>query len=297
VRVIDFGQEECKRAATLLDAFLNNELSAETSHAIAEHVEKCELCSREAKSRVELQDRVKKALRPVGANAAVKTRLQARLRAESSAGSFRSWAVPLAVAATLLIGSFAAWNTLTGHREAWRTPVAEQRSYIESLYGQVAGVVRVGLGDHVHCAHFRNFADSLPTLEEIVSLIGGDFEELAPIVRDEAPEDFNILLGHQCKYHGRQYVHFALGRGDELLSVIITRRQGNESFERDQLVPVLQAAGAPIYAASADQFQVVGFDTDQYLAFVVSNLSREENLQIAEALTPKLRAFLERSAG
>ena len=55
MQVIDFGQEECKKTAKLLDAFLNNELSAETSQMVAEHVEKCEVCAQEAKARVEMR--------------------------------------------------------------------------------------------------------------------------------------------------------------------------------------------------------------------------------------------------
>lgn len=297
MRVIDFGDERCKKVADLLDAFLNNGLSPETSQRIGEHVDSCERCAGEARQRTELQRRVKKALGSKAANEAVKARLRARLQKEDSSRSFWSLSIPLAAAAALLMGFFAAWNTLHRPQEPWQTSAKDQRTYIEALYTQVSSVVRVGLGDHAHCAHFRKFAESLPTMEEILSLLGSDYEELAPIVREETPPDFKILLGHQCKYDGRQYVHFALGRDDELLSVIITRRREGESFERDELVPVLQAAGTPIYGARADAFEIAGFDTEHYLAFVISNLPQEENLQIAEALTPRLRAFLEGSPG
>ena len=89
----------------------------------------------------------------------------------------------------------------------------------------------------------------------------------------------------------------ALRRDDELLSVVITRRESGESFEHDQFVPVLSAAGVPVYAAGADRFELAGFETDDYLAFVVSNLPREGNLQIAEALAPGLRTFLQNVKG
>ncbi len=297
MRVIDFGEEQCKKVADLLDAFLNNELSPETSQRISEHVESCERCAAEARQRNEFRRRVRTALRSDAPNQGVEARLRARLQAADSSRSFRGWIVPAAAAATLLIGSFAALSMLSRPQEAWRTSAADQRTYIEALYTQVSSVVRVGLSDHAHCAHFRKFAASLPTMDEILAALGSDFEELAPIIREETPSDFKILLGHKCKYVGRQYVHFALGRDDELLSVIITRRRDGESFERDQLVPVLQAAGTPIYGARADAFEIAGFDTENYLAFVISNLPPEENLQIAAALTPRLRAFLTGSPG
>ena len=50
------------RAAKLLDAFLNNELSAESAQAIAEHVQACPDCAREVVERTELRGR-----RPEGA--------------------------------------------------------------------------------------------------------------------------------------------------------------------------------------------------------------------------------------
>lgn len=296
MRVIDFGQEECKKAADLLDAFLKNELSAETSQRIAEHVDKCETCSQEAKYRSELQERVQKALRQEMPDAGVEARLKARLRRKASNEYLLHWAAPLAAAAALVIGSFAVWQKMQPEQERWMTSTEDQRAYLESLYGQVANVIQIGLRDHVHCAYFRKFAETLPTMDEIVALVGGDYEELAPVVRDSVPEGFHILLGHQCGYAGRHYIHFALGREDDLMSVIITRKEGDESFDKDQLLPVLEAAGSPVYAATADQFETAAFDTENYFVFVISNLPREENLEVAGALTPRIRAFLDRAS-
>ena len=74
--------------------------------------------------------------------------------------------------------------------------------------------------------------------------------------------------------------------------VIITRREPDESFQTGDLKPVLEAAGVPVYAALADQFEIAGLETDQYLAYVISNMQRDENLRIAQALTPSLAEFL-----
>ena len=144
-----------------------------------------------------------------------------------------------------------------------------------------------GLGDHVHCAHYRKFP-----VKEREKPLGEDYQDLSPWIRTKVPDGYRVMLEHLCKYRNRQYVHFTLGRGDELLSVIVTRKLDSESFGRDQLVPALQAAGVPVYAATADQFEIAGFETDKHLAFVVSNLPRESNLRIAQTLTPDLRAFL-----
>ncbi len=291
MNVIDFGQEGCKKAAKLLDAFLNNELSAESSQSIAEHVERCPECSREVEERSELRDRVRKVLGSQQSSA-VQARLRSRLREESERYSFRAWAVPLAAAATLLIGVFSVWEIGFGSREAWKTSVEVQEAYVDSLYTQVASVMRSGLGGHVHCTHYRKF----PVKQSRVPL-DEEYKDLAPWVREQVPEGYQVLLEHQCKYRNRQYVHFTLGREDKLLSVIVTRKQDGESFGRDQLMPALQAAGIPVYAASAGQFEIAGFETGEYLAFVVSNLPREDNLRIAQALTPELHVFFQGRTG
>ena len=291
MNVIDFGQEGCKKAAKLLDAFLNNELSVESAQSVAEHVESCPDCSREVAERTDLRGRVKRALGP-RQSSAVETRLRSRLREESKKRSFFVLATPLAAAAALLIGVFSVWDRGFGPQEAWRTPSEEQEAHVDSLYAQVANVMRSGLGDHVHCAHYRRFP-----IQKMGVPLGDDYEELSPWIRQNVPDDYQVLLEHRCKYRNRQYVHYAFGREGGLLSVILTRKQGGESFAREKLVPALQAAGIPVYAAGADQFEIAGFETGGYLAFIVSNLPREDNLQIAQSLTPDLQAFLQRKSG
>jgi anti-sigma factor RsiW len=297
MNVIDFGHEECKKIAGYLDAYLSNELLVETSQTVAEHLEKCPMCADEFDARVKLKNAVQRVVQAQTVPPDVAVRLRSRLEEEAAKGFFRSWAMPLAVAATLVIGVFSGWFALQSQPETWQTAKADQEAYIDSLYEQAAHVVRVGLGDHVHCAYYRKFPKNAPTVEELAATLGQTNEGLTDIINEKIPQGFHVVLGHLCKYKDRQYVHVALRRDDELLSVVITRREGAESFERDQLVPVLSAAGVPIYAAGADRFELAGFETDDYLAFVVSNLPRQGNLQIAEALAPELRTFLQNVQG
>ncbi len=156
MNVIDFGQEECKKAAKLLDAFLNNELSAESAQVVAEHVESCADCAREVDERSGLRSRVKGAL-GTQQSSAVEARLRSRIREEAERGSLWGWRMPLAAAAVVLIRviSISQWGFAP--REAWRTAVADQEGLIDSLFMQVSNVMQPGLGDHVHCAHYRKF--------------------------------------------------------------------------------------------------------------------------------------------
>jgi len=54
----------------------------------------------------------------------------------------------------------------------------------------------------------------------------------------------------------------------------------------------LLAAGVPVYRARASRFQLAAFETQAYLAFVISDLPEESNLQLATALAPSVRGFL-----
>ena len=54
----------------------------------------------------------------------------------------------------------------------------------------------------------------------------------------------------------------------------------------------MSASGVPVYRTSSESYQVAGFESENYLAFVVSDLRGEMNLQIAAALAPGVRQLL-----
>ena len=47
-----------------------------------------------------------------------------------------------------------------------------------------------------------------------------------------------------------------------------------------------------IYQAGVDRFQVVGFQSHDYLAYVISDLDASQNLQLEAALAPVVREYL-----
>jgi hypothetical protein len=47
-----------------------------------------------------------------------------------------------------------------------------------------------------------------------------------------------------------------------------------------------------VYQAAAQRYEVAGFETADYLAFVISDQGGSHNLQIASALVPGLHEFL-----
>ena len=55
---------------------------------------------------------------------------------------------------------------------------------------------------------------------------------------------------------------------------------------------VIESSGVSIREARIKGLEIAGFETRDYLAFVVSDLGRKENLQIASTLAPAVRKFL-----
>ena len=169
---------------------------------------------------------------------------------------------------------------------------ADQSTFIDTLAGQVVDIMRVGLGDHLHCAYFRKFPNVPPTAEELVAKIAPQYAPLLPAIREQGPAGHQILLAHQCVFQDRSFIHVVLEDHGKLLSLVITGRQPGESFGEGSVGSVGNSAGATICQAAAKQFAIAGFEAGDYLAFVVFDHSGQDNLQWATNLAAPVRRIL-----
>jgi hypothetical protein len=191
----------------------------------------------------------------------------------------------MAIAATLAVcfGSWVAYQL-----GALRLTTASQESYVAAISNQVASIIRVGLGDHLHCAWLRQYKRS----EGGVDKLPIKFRELIPIVHQRVPADLPLVLAHECRYHGRNFVHLTFQNGSSLLSLVIAKKQDGESLGSVNLPPALSRSGIPMYTAVARGFQVAAFESRGFLVYTVSDLSRTDNLSVLAALAPSLQNFL-----
>src|SRR5262249_30819102 len=150
-----------------------------------------------------------------------------------------------------------------------RLTTRSQESYIATISSRVAGIMRVGLGDHVHCNVFRKFPKTPPSFEEMAQKLGPSYESLLPLVKERAPGDLKIVMAHQCSYHGRKFVHLALRNESKLLSLVISRKQDGETFTKESLAPVLSDSGIPIYQSGVQRFELAAFESRDYLVYVI----------------------------
>ena len=300
----------CKWAGThALDA-----LTAEERAAYQEHLQRgCPICGSDFLSFEEVAGQLGLAGKAVEPPASLRERLlrriaeapapaEAPVSVNSRAAAMRprfngSWVPRLSVAMAVSVVCLGAWAALWVWNEPQELDHAAQEAYIDSLYARVMAIVRLGLGDHVHCTVFRKFPKDPPTFEEMAEKMGPEHVGLVPLVREIVPSEYRIFLAHRCGYRGRKFIHLALKSELRLISVVITRTRPGESFSKEGLLPVLHEAGVPIYQAAVDHFEIAGFESENHLGFVVSDLTQEQNLELAAHLAPAVHRFLSHLKG
>jgi hypothetical protein len=263
----------------------------ESNLEVLRHIEQCSACSQELETRVRIRASLQAAARREEVPPGLEQKIRRGIREQSPV---RLWPFTFslrlvsAVAALLLI-STATLIVWRGRREL--NP-REQDPYIARVSSRLSTILQVGLRDHVRCAVFRKYPKAPPAFTEMARGLGTQYAGLVPLIKGRVPDEFRVIMAHRCSVQGRNYVHLVLRGPSSLLSLIITKKNPGESFPAAQLAPVLEASGVPVYRAGASKFQVAAFESQAYLAFIISDLPEKTNLQLAAALAPPVREFL-----
>jgi anti-sigma factor (TIGR02949 family) len=282
--VFNYDSKQCERIRRHLDAYLSNELLVETTSDVLRHLESCETCARELETRTRVRDALRKAAASRIPPEELRQSIQRQLRKAQLgvlAGSRRlTGAVALAGLVVVVLAGIAA------------------RQWIRVLEGRriVAGVLALGVSDHLQCAiKGHNYPDIANPPELLRQKLGPRYAEVLEVVQQNLP-GFEILEAHICSVSGssRKYVHFITRGHGTILSVILTRSEG----ERLGMAFRSGASGSVnLYEARLEGMNVAGFESKGYLGFVVSDLDRNTTMQIASKLAPPLKAALEAGPG
>jgi anti-sigma factor (TIGR02949 family) len=280
MNVLKFNSEQCARIRRHLDAYLSNELLVETTSDVLRHLETCEACSRELEARTRLRDALRRAAGSQIPPEELRQSIQRQLRKMEPGffgGSHRLvWALALVI--VVILGGIAAQQSIRG------------------LRGRriVASVLAIGVSDHVQCAiKGHNYPDIANPPEQLRQKLGPQYAGLLEVVQQKLP-GFEVLEAHICSIPGspRKYVHFITrGRGT-ILSVILTRREGAQ-FPNGNAFSSGASGGVNLYEAHLQGMNAAGFESKEYLGFVVSDLSQDTTVQIANVLAPPLIAALD----
>jgi hypothetical protein len=195
--------------------------------------------------------------------------------------------VSVTSATALIMTAGIAWHL--GHL---RFTAGAQTSYIHSVSSQVATLMRVGLGDHIHCSVFRKYPKNAPTVESFLKTMNPQYAGLIPIVRQQFPTSWRMMLAHECRFEKRKFIHLSLMNGNNLVSLVIARKADGESFQTEEMIPALVQSGIPMYQSGVQRFQISAFETRDHLVYFVSDLPKGRNTDIMIALAPRVKAFL-----
>jgi anti-sigma factor (TIGR02949 family) len=297
---IQFGQGGCEKTLRYLDAYLSNELTVETNHDVVCHLEACRACSAELDARSRLRSRLKAAVKTQG----VPPELQVRIREQIRSGGSKNWlqlewlkAGRLrwagALAATLVVAA-GLWVNQRQERMPALSDRRGQNTYIARVSANLAAVLKVGLGDHIHCSIFRKYPKEPPTIEKMESGLGPTYSGLLPVVRAAVPQGYRMMMAHQCSYAGRHFVHLTFEKDGTFLSLVVARKEPGESL--GVLSPATESSGIPIYQSAADRYEVAGFEAGNYFAYIVSELKGKANLQVAVNVAAGVHNFLIKTA-
>jgi len=282
MNVLKFDSKQCERIRRHLDAYLSNELLAETTSEILRHLETCEACTRELEIRTRVRDLVRRAATSQTPPKELRLTIEQRLR-ETQPGFWGgtrqlSWAVALAGIAIIVLGGIVAHE--------WVRVVQGRRI--------VAGVLALGVSDHIQCAVKGHNYPEVANLPEVLrKKLGPQYAGLLDVVQQNLP-GFEVLEAHNCSIPGssRKYVHFITrGRGT-ILSVILTRNEGAQLPSGGAFRTVV-AGHVNLYEAREQGMNVAGFESRGYFGFMVSDLDGNVTLQIADQLAPPLDAALQ----
>jgi len=278
----NFESERCQRIGQNLDAYLRGELPAEAQSQVRHHLETCEACKRELEVRTRLRKAVRLAVESQIAPDELRLSIQRRLRQmqpEQERVRFRQGLVAALVAGLcLLLGA-------VGIRQLLQ--VQQGRRLVE-------GVLALGVSDHIQCAiKGHNYPEVANPPDQLREKLGPQYSGLLAVVQQHLP-GFEILEAHICSIPGspRKYIHFITrGRGT-ILSVILTRREG-EHLPGGGESNSGASAGVRLFEAHLQGMNAAGFESKGYWGFVVSDLNRDATLQIARELAPPLKSSLE----
>jgi hypothetical protein len=296
---LQFGEGGCERTRKYFDAYISNELMVETNYEVLRHIEGCRVCAAELDTRTRLRSRLKAAVNAQSVPPELQVRIRDQVRTSRPErwvhfGWLRAgwprWGV--ATAATLVV-SAGLWVNYSRDQLPALSDRPAQKTYITRVSANLAAILKVGLGDHIHCAIFRKYPKDPPAVEKMEVELGPAYAGLLPVVRAAIPEGYKVIMAHRCTYAGRKFVHMTLEKDGGLLSLVVARKQTGESL--DGLSPADAASGVRIYQSAAGRYQVAGFEAGNFFAYVVSELRNKENLRIAATVAPAVQEFLMRT--
>ncbi len=264
----------CRDVQSKLDFYIDNELLTETNHEVREHFKVCAACAGDADARRELRAKLQESVRQSAVPADLDRRVRERIR-EAARPAGAPWRL-MAIAAAVLV-CVGSW-------------LISQRGFPVPTSPRLAAILRIGFGDHLHCAVIRQRNNPGRGVDKLPAA----FKPVIGLAQSRVPGDMPLAIAHECHFEGRRYIHLTFRNDRNLLSLIITPKQAGESPRAAGIGPALWRAGIPLYSGRVDQFQAAAFESRDFIVYTVSDLPQASNLGVLAAFAPSLEKLLDR---
>jgi len=261
------NEQLCQEVLAKLDSYMDSDLALESQFELTHHLERCDHCSQEAERRRNMRRRLALAVRHISVPPDLKGRIRERLQGSNRPQSKYLHRLASAAAVLVFVGALAI-------NRSGRT---DQESYINAITQSLAPTMRVGLGNHLHCAVLKKRATRSAGA---VTNLPARFKGLLSIAESHVPQGFRLISAHECRYHSRSFAHLTFGNSRTVLSLVIARRQAGETL----------AGGLESVAAA--RYQVAAFETREFLVYAISDLPARVNRDLLAALNPPFEALL-----
>jgi hypothetical protein len=291
MNVFSLEKRICERVQKCLDAHTNNELSEEMKQDVLRHLKTCKSCSEALQARLGLKASLKQAAQSEPVPAGLRYRIQAAVREsdlrERKKTSWARWTLAAAAVLVVLLGG---WGTLQLWRLRYGNGLSSQAGLPQSISEQTAALLNIGVDDHVYCVVEHHDDREWSTSEQMAAEMGPDYFGLVALVNSKL-KDYRVSVAHRCEVNGRRFVHVIFKNQERILSLVITQK-GRDGFPVQDRIRGLDSSRVALHQAHLQGFEVVGFETKAHLAYVVSALDRQENLEIASDLAASVNDFL-----
>ena len=296
MKIVNFESGQCKRVRSYLDSYLSNELMVETNLEVLKHLESCEDCSRAFDDRARIKSELKRVVLNAQAPESLRERIRTDIRRTHRPNFVFSSSWMLTAAAAVVVVAVMLGVFFRPDGNSGKSGPPPLSLIAEAAPDDVAAqILKVGFDGHVSCAIDHGMANNRITAEEMTNKLGPKYKGLVELVKEKMPLNYDLVIGHRCHYKNREFVHLIMRRQEDVVSLIITRKNG-EAFPAAGSAAVIKLAGIPMYEAAWHNLQTAGFETSDYLVFVISNETKRDNVQIASSLMPAVGDFLARIA-
>jgi hypothetical protein len=139
-------------------------------------------------------------------------------------------------------------------------------------------IVNAAFSDHEYCAIEYDLQHPVRLTETPAKY--KHFEQIAVSRLKEILAGYELKKSHACKYENTDFTHLVLVKGNQTVSLMLTKREKTEKFSEN------------ISFSTSKKYELARFDIGDTAVFVISGLDRKMNSKIADTLYDPLQKYL-----